>query len=307
MTEILDQSRLPVEANIQHAWIELTNKCNFECVHCYAKSSPREPLHERMSDQDYLDAICQLGDNGVKSIQFIGGEPTLHPRFREFVDFAFSEGFEDLEVYTNLSTMTETLLSFLISRNVGIATSFYSHKEEDHARITSSNFPLERLNRNISMCADNVEEFRVGVILVGWNDSYADEIKEHLESLGVKRIDFERARGFGRFIQKSDSRTPKLCGHCGHRKIAISARGEILPCIMSRHFQAGTFSTEIDFLQVGEKLQEFREREFGADNLPGLANSPDEQGNLPCPPHTRCSPWASPCMPRLTCRPACLP
>ncbi len=291
MAALVQQGPPPVEGGINHAWIELTNKCNFECVHCYATSSPSEPLRHRMSDKDYCDVIRQLGANGTKSIQFIGGEPTLHPRFKEFVDLATSEGFEDLEVYTNLSTMAEPLLSFLVARNVAVATSFYSHNEEDHSRITSSNFPLDRLNTNISMCAARLQAFRVSVILVGCNDCYADEIRNHLESLGVKRIDFEHARGFGRFLDISNSLTPKLCGHCGHGKIAISAKGEILPCIMSRHFLAGTFSAEIDFLEVSEKLQEFREQEFSDDSF------------LPCPPQQRCRPWINPCRPTLTCTP----
>ena len=68
--EIREQNR---ECNF--AWIEITNRCNLRCIHCYNESSPLDDTI--MSIQNYrrvIDCILKLK---VKRIQIIGGEPFL--------------------------------------------------------------------------------------------------------------------------------------------------------------------------------------------------------------------------------------
>ena len=68
-------------------WLEITGKCQLECVHCYAGSSPRG-THGEMVFDDWKRVISEAADAGVQHVQFIGGEPTLHPHLDELVDHA---------------------------------------------------------------------------------------------------------------------------------------------------------------------------------------------------------------------------
>ena len=38
-------------------WLELTSRCNLECVHCYANSSPHQPLSEGMTRDDWRETL----------------------------------------------------------------------------------------------------------------------------------------------------------------------------------------------------------------------------------------------------------
>ncbi|HEX2341721.1 MAG TPA: radical SAM protein, partial [Vicinamibacterales bacterium] len=60
-------------------WLEITQRCNLACVHCYADSSPHLPLTERMTFSDWCRVMDEARTMGCRRLQFIGGEPTIHP------------------------------------------------------------------------------------------------------------------------------------------------------------------------------------------------------------------------------------
>src|SRR5438045_3225579 len=72
------------EPGLRFLWLELTGRCNLHCVHCYADSSPTSN-HGTMTTHDWEVVLDQAQELGVRKVQFIGGEPTLHPGFRELV------------------------------------------------------------------------------------------------------------------------------------------------------------------------------------------------------------------------------
>jgi hypothetical protein len=61
-------------------WLEITGRCGLGCSHCYAGSGP-SGSHGAMTAGDWRSVISQAADLGVSMVQFIGGEPTLHPDF----------------------------------------------------------------------------------------------------------------------------------------------------------------------------------------------------------------------------------
>lgn len=88
-------------------WLELTGKCQLECVHCYAESSPTG-THGTMTAADWRRVIAEAASMGVRTVQFIGGEPTLHPSLAELIDYALLRDL-GVEVFTDLVHVTETL------------------------------------------------------------------------------------------------------------------------------------------------------------------------------------------------------
>jgi len=69
--------------------LELTDRCNLRCEHCYRSSSPR--------DLDFALACRILRDGrrlGAERLSFGGAEPTLHPRFIELIAAGAEEGYQ---------------------------------------------------------------------------------------------------------------------------------------------------------------------------------------------------------------------
>jgi Radical SAM superfamily/4Fe-4S single cluster domain len=63
-------------------WLEITGKCNLRCTHCYAESAPRG-THGSLTRCEWHAIIADAKQVGADTVQFIGGEPTLHPDFPE--------------------------------------------------------------------------------------------------------------------------------------------------------------------------------------------------------------------------------
>ena len=89
------------DEQVDFAWLEITGKCQEACDHCYAESSP-EGTHGTMETADWMRAIDELSERGTRMVQFIGGEPTLHPDLTDLIGHALGKNMQ-VEVYSNLS------------------------------------------------------------------------------------------------------------------------------------------------------------------------------------------------------------
>ena len=73
--------------DLRFVWLEITGSCQLACVHCYAESGPTG-THGTMTGGDWRRVIDQAAALGVRLVQFIGGEPTMHPELPRLVDHA---------------------------------------------------------------------------------------------------------------------------------------------------------------------------------------------------------------------------
>lgn len=67
-----------------HVSIELTNKCNFSCRHCYISSSPRKD--DFWEKNKLFEVLNDLKRYGILIIELTGGEPLLHPDFLSIIE-----------------------------------------------------------------------------------------------------------------------------------------------------------------------------------------------------------------------------
>ncbi|MFC1569850.1 tetraether lipid synthase Tes [bacterium] len=83
--------------------IDITTRCNFSCPTCFADAFNANASQFDLSIEEISHRMDVL--KAVKppchSIQFSGGEPTLHPEFFQIVRLAREKGFVQLQVATN--------------------------------------------------------------------------------------------------------------------------------------------------------------------------------------------------------------
>lgn len=84
-------------ANNEYMQFVLTHNCNRVCKFCIDHKRGNDEYMQREALERGLDFAAE---NGVEQILFIGGEPTLHPQFREFCQAVRSRGLK-LVVTTN--------------------------------------------------------------------------------------------------------------------------------------------------------------------------------------------------------------
>lgn len=275
-----------VERTITFAWLDLTRKCQQTCGHCYNGSGP-DGEHGSMTVLDWLSALDQLADAGVRDVQFIGGEVTLYPHLLELIDHALDRGLQ-VEVFTNLVHVTEAHWQAFRRPGVRLATSYYSDDPDEHASIVRR--PTHgRITANIARAQEYGIPLRAGLIGVKQGQR-VEQATERLVALGVPHIGYDKVRGIGRAAEHGcgDS-ADQLCGACGDGALAIGPDGMVTPCIMS------------SWLGIGS----VRDRSLAA-LLPGVAAARKtliEQGMrvedaaANCPPTAGCPPQGGECYP----------
>src|SRR5215210_6144823 len=113
---------VPERKNLEFLWLELTNRCNLQCVHCYAESHPHSGDRDLLTTRDYESIMSQAYALGCRNIQFIGGEPQLNRDFLQLVIKAKTIGFEFIEVFSNLTRLADDTVRYAADNGVRFAT-----------------------------------------------------------------------------------------------------------------------------------------------------------------------------------------
>lgn len=95
---------------LSHLDLELTERCNNACLHCYINlpvDDLRAKRHELQTDQ-WKDILQQAANLGALTVRFTGGEPLLRPDFAELYLFARRLGLRVL-LFTNARLITPEL------------------------------------------------------------------------------------------------------------------------------------------------------------------------------------------------------
>lgn len=72
----------------------LTNRCNRTCPYCFAKKEMADSSANRLSWENLIYIADFLLKSGEKRIALLGGEPTTHPDFVDFVCYLYEREFE---------------------------------------------------------------------------------------------------------------------------------------------------------------------------------------------------------------------
>jgi MoaA/NifB/PqqE/SkfB family radical SAM enzyme len=97
-------SRWPHQDKIKVEW-NLGKRCNYDCTYCPAEIHDNSSPH---TDIDILKStVDQLVGLGNIRISFTGGEPTVHPKFEELVNYCKHVGVGWVSVTTNGTRLPE--------------------------------------------------------------------------------------------------------------------------------------------------------------------------------------------------------
>lgn len=286
-------------------WLEITGRCQLSCVHCYAASGPTGS-HGVMDRADWQRVIDQAADLGAKMVQFIGGEPTLHPDLPDLIAYARDAALE-VEVFSNLVHVTDRLWATFVERGVSLACSYYSDDRAEHARITGRSRSYPRTRANIVEALRRSIPLRVGVIELD-DAQRADEAVAELEQLGVTFIGRDRLRQVGRGVRDRAAAADQLCGHCADGVLAVSPDGAVWPCVFSRWLPVGNvLSAPLPQILASATVARVRTELRAAAGV-GTHHACKPSCGPTCEPcNPRCSPSCQPNCNPAPCQPKCSP
>lgn len=222
-----------------------------------------------MTGADWREVEDAAAGSGVAAVQFIGGEPTLHPECAGLVDHASAVGMR-VEVFTNLVQVSRSWWSRYLLPGVSVATSYYTADSAAHDVFTGLAGSHARTRANIAHAVRTGVRIRVAVVGSG---AVADRACADLAALGVEKVTVGRFREIGRGSRGNRAPADELCGRCAQGMAAIDPLGNVSPCVMARWIRIGNVHREpVDRILAGPRMAaisaRFAERNGGEDCKP---------------------------------------
>lgn len=231
-------------------FIEVTDKCNERCIHCYADSSPERT--DFLSLTAITDTLDQALDFGTPFVQFTGGDPLIHPNIIEIVSYAAKLPFKGIEIYTNGLLLHEKMLKKLAPYKPQLSFSIYADRPEIHDAITRLPGSWKRTLDAMKRSNAAGLKIRAGIVLMEENIECAERmpafLHEHLE-MGIDQIRFDAVNqvGRGKALTMLQGITPSHSSSSGpdrKGKLCIAANGDVYPCIFARNFKLGNIANQ---------------------------------------------------------------
>ena len=254
------------------AWIEITNRCNLRCRHCYNESAPHHG--SVMSLHNFKLAVDRILKLGVPKIQIIGGEPFFEQQLlKPMLDYAVGK-FHAIEIFTNGTLITQEWIDYLRKNKIHLALSVYSYEKKTHDEITGCNGSWQKTNQTIAALQNSGIPYRVCNVLM--KDAEIGNKCTDLYTLSPDK-DVVRMSGRANFSLLSDELIKKrlitkasfqnpiskrfcsmlVSGHnCFRSRFYVSADMIVYPCVMERRFRHCTISNNGDII-LKESIRHF--------------------------------------------------
>ncbi|MFD7712979.1 radical SAM/SPASM domain-containing protein [Streptomyces sp. NPDC059786] len=210
-------------------------------AHCYAQAGPTCG-HGSMTAADWRRVIDEAAALGTRTVQFIGGEPTLHPDFAALVGHALDAGLR-VRVYSNLYRVRTAHWTLYAHPHVSLATSYYSDDPDEHDAITGRAGSHDATRTNILEAVRRGVPLKVAIVDQG-DGQRTEQARAELLGLGAQDVHISRVRAVGNAAASSAvPSTAELCGRCADGKAAILPDGRVAVCEIGRFLSTGNVRT----------------------------------------------------------------
>ncbi len=237
--EVLSASLPPGVPPLSSLYIYAAGSCNLACRHCWITplfqpgAFDPQDSNGKFVQLDHVQSAIQQGKPlGLRSAKLTGGEPTLHPQFRELVTLLANAGLRTI-VETNGTLMDDDLAQFLRQSGhvtfVSVSLDGAEAGAHDYLRAVPGSF--DRAVEGIRALRRAGYRPQIICSLYRGNVGQIESLIALAEALGCESVKFNLIQEMGRGEQFNDAQGLTL-----EEIIAINRRveSEIVPKAKAR-------------------------------------------------------------------------
>ena len=179
----LDEQRTPLSGSI-----EVTERCNLRCVHCYINQPAGDAAARarELSLDEWCGLLDQMADEGCLWLLLTGGEPFLRPDFLDLYLHAKKLGML-VTIFTNGTTITPRIADTMAEwRPSGIEITLYGSTEETYERVTGVPGSYARCMAGIELLLARDLPLKLKSMVLTLNRHEVWEMKAYAEGLGLE-------------------------------------------------------------------------------------------------------------------------
>lgn len=165
---------------LRHLDIELTERCNNACLHCYINRAEDDARarQQELSTAEWQDVLRQAAGLGALGVRLTGGEPLLRPDFAELYVFARRLGLK-VQIFTNARRITAELAELFgrIPPREKIEISAYGMHPESYAAAASAPGGYAEFRGGVERLLERGVPFTVKYALLPQNKADLEEFE----------------------------------------------------------------------------------------------------------------------------------
>jgi len=168
--------------------IKIGFSCNNLCKFCI--QGDKRNFIAAKPEKEIRNNLKQSFKEGISQVVFTGGEPTLHPRFLDLVEFAQKIGYKNIQIQTNgrrfayLDFCKETI-------NAGVnefALSIHGHNAKIHDFLTSSPGSFNQVVQAVKNLKALNQRVITNTVITTVNYKYLPKIAKLLVDLNINQL-----------------------------------------------------------------------------------------------------------------------
>jgi len=167
--------------------LEITHCCNLRCAHCYLPEPARSGIKEfsPLDGKEICDLLDQMAAEGCVWLLITGGEPLLHPDFRNIYLGALQRGFVTT-LFTNGTLITENVARLFVTyKPFLVEITLYGASPETYERVTGRAEWFEQTLRGINLLIQYGVRVRLKTMVLSLNVHELEAMKRIAARAGV--------------------------------------------------------------------------------------------------------------------------
>lgn len=177
----LGSHELTIMSRLGHLDIELTERCNNDCIHCCINlpANDKAAQAREMTTEQVKSILKEAADLGCLQVRFTGGEPLLRPDFEELYIFARRLGIKVL-IFTNARLITPQLADLLarIPPRVEMEVTVYGMSKKSYEAVSRVPGSFSQFQRGVDLLLERKIPFVVKSALLQHNKAEMDEFEK---------------------------------------------------------------------------------------------------------------------------------
>jgi len=169
--------------------LNITNTCNFNCIHCSKNSKPIK-FSDELSTDEILSIIDECAEVGVPELRFMGGEPLIHPGFLKFLKRAKEKGIFQLRLSTNGWWVDEDMAKELSRYFESIQVSIHGASPDVHDRIVGKKGAWEQARKAVNFFNKSGVKVNVGFSVMRENINDVFRMQKLALEWGIDSLGF---------------------------------------------------------------------------------------------------------------------
>ena len=166
--------------------VELTERCNNACVHCYINQPGGDSSSRRreLSTEAIIGVLREATDLGALSVRFTGGEPLLRGDFPEIYLAARRLGLT-VALSTNCCLVTEPIAEMLekVPPLEPVSVTVYGMSEESYEGVTCVPGSFSQMRRGVQRLVDHGVRITLTGTLLPQTSGQVDSLKRWAAAL----------------------------------------------------------------------------------------------------------------------------